>query len=243
MYLLLQTMNEGKIWMETDEQASLATEARNDDQKLASSSTSNEGSTILPSHFSPGEYDIICARGSHVKKHPGNKFYQSIIEEAAPRYGASQGKLAKSIIVSAIIDTIRGLTPQGGFVKPAGRQWIEIGNKNAREKVSQALRDQLHSQYRSSAKSKREKKDEANARMNDNLDAFVQSNQFVSDRMSTLTNAIENNTHTQSDAELEELMSRVNLEILHELSGSRHSDEPGVSEPREGGLEEPKTQK
>ena len=163
-----------------------------------------------------------------------------MIEETAPRYGASQGKLSKSIIVSAIIDTIRRFTPQGGFVKPAGRQWIEIGNKNAREKVSQALRDQLHSQYRSSAKAKREKKDEANAKINENLDAFVQSNQFVLNRMATLTSAIENNnTHAQSDAQLEQLMSRTNSEILHELRGSQ--SDPGVSD-HQGCRDAPKEQ-
>lgn len=207
--------------METDQQASVASEKSKADQICESSMTINEeGSTTLPSHYSPGEYDVICARGKNAKTHTGNLFFQSIIEDTAPRYSASQGKLSKSIIVSAIIDTIRRLSPKGGFIKPSGQQWIEIGNRNAREKVSQALRDQLHSQYRSSAKSKRQKKDEVNAKMHDSLDAFVNSNQFVLSHMATLTSTIENHKYALSDAQLEQLMSRVNSDILNELRGS-----------------------
>ena len=202
--------------IETANQVCSADKTRNGNQ-TCELECFHEGSTVLPGHFSPGEYDVICARGNTAKTHSGNIFFQSIIEDTAPRYGSSEGKLSKSIIVSALIDTIRRLSPRGGFVKPAGGKWIEIGNRNAREKVSQALRDQLHNQYRSSASSKRRKKDELNAKMIDNLDLFVKSNQFVLNRMTLLASTIENHNYELSDEQLEQLMSQVNCEILHEL--------------------------
>lgn len=214
--LLAKTINEMITRIETANHAYSADKTYNGNQKCELKSL-HEGSSVLPSDFSPGEYDVICARGNIAKSHSGNVFYQSIIEDTAPRYGSSEGKLSKSIIVSAIIDTIRRLSPRGGFVKPAGGKWIEIGNQNAREKVSQALRDQLHSQYRSSASSKRRKKDEVNAKMLDNLDLFVKSNQFVLNRMALLASTIENHNHELSDEQLGQLMSQVNCEILHEL--------------------------
>jgi hypothetical protein len=68
------------------------------------------------------------------------------------RYSRAGTKVAKSAIVSEIIDVIR--EADGNFCKLKKGAWIEVGDHHAREKVSSLLRDFLHTQYRSSAKAK-----------------------------------------------------------------------------------------
>lgn len=68
------------------------------------------------------------------------------------KYSRADTKAAKSVIVFEIITAIR--QAGGNFCKHKRGLWFEVGDKYAREKVSALLRDLLHSQYRSSNKSK-----------------------------------------------------------------------------------------
>jgi hypothetical protein len=67
-------------------------------------------------------------------------------------YSQADSKAAKSAIVSKIL----GVIGQAGgvFCKYESGAWFEVGEHCAREKVSALLRDLLHTQYRSSAKAK-----------------------------------------------------------------------------------------
>jgi hypothetical protein len=70
------------------------------------------------------------------------------------RYSEADSKTAKSAIVSEILAVIRHA---GGYFCKYERDtdtWFEVGDHYAREKVSSLLRDLLHTQYRSSAKAK-----------------------------------------------------------------------------------------
>lgn len=69
---------------------------------------------------------------------------------------AESTKKSKSDLIKNIIQQVRDKSPQGGFVKfesESGR-WFEVGNRIAREKVSQTFRDALNDRYRSSTTSK-----------------------------------------------------------------------------------------
>jgi hypothetical protein len=68
------------------------------------------------------------------------------------RYSKAGTKVAKSAIVSEIINVIR--QAGGNFCKNKKGAWFEVGDHQAREKVSALLRDLLYTQYRSSAKAK-----------------------------------------------------------------------------------------
>lgn len=70
----------------------------------------------------------------------------------------AESRLYKSLVVSSIVDSIRKESPNGGFVKEIDGVFYEVGDHLAREKTGQALREQLHSQYKSSAKSKQRRK-------------------------------------------------------------------------------------
>ncbi|CAJ1967328.1 unnamed protein product [Cylindrotheca closterium] len=67
------------------------------------------------------------------------------------------------MVVTSVVHWVReqACGGGGGFVKELNDGiWYEVGDHLAREKVGQSLREQLHSQYKSSAKAKRQRKKE-----------------------------------------------------------------------------------
>lgn len=107
----------------------------------------------LPENFNPGNYDVICGRGKIPMNHIGNKRFKVVIDNYYERYAKASTKFEKTLVVSEIVDTIRENSGAGGFVKfceVGGGYWYEVGDQMAREKVSQALRNQLADQYKSS---------------------------------------------------------------------------------------------
>jgi hypothetical protein len=112
--------------------------------------------TRLDKSFTPGNFDVICARGSDAKNHTGNIHLKNRVAGAADSYAKAPSKVFKSLIVSSIIGWVRTRSPNGGFVKQLNDGvWYEVGDEIAREKVGQALRDKNHTHYKSSMKAKR----------------------------------------------------------------------------------------
>jgi hypothetical protein len=73
-------------------------------------------------------------------------------------YRKAKTKLDKSKVLSDVVEQVRLNSPRGGFVKQDAKgRWHEVGDFLAREKTSQAFRDALHENYKSSnvAKKKR----------------------------------------------------------------------------------------
>ena len=68
--------------------------------------------------------------------------------------------MEKSLIVTTIVDAVRDVSPNGGFVKkdPKTGVWYDVGDPLAREKIGQTIRDQLHSKYKSSTQAKKERR-------------------------------------------------------------------------------------
>jgi hypothetical protein len=98
------------------------------------------------------DYSVVCGRGKASYNHVGNHRFRILASMCIERYALADSKLAKSAIVSEIIDVIR--QAGGHFCKFQRGVWFEIAGHQAREKVSSLLRDLLHSHYRSSAKAK-----------------------------------------------------------------------------------------
>lgn len=117
-----------------------------------------ESMTKLGNDYCPSEFDVICARGKGPKNHIGNQRFRQKIEESTPAYANARSRLQKTLLVTTIVQWVRDASPNGGFVKDIDGMWYEVGDHLAREKVGQSLREQLHSQYKSSAKSKRARK-------------------------------------------------------------------------------------
>lgn len=127
--------------------------------------------TALPLDFVPGENDVICGRGRKAFSHIGNERFRRLVEGRLAEYSSASSKLEKSYILSDIVVEVRQISPNGGFVKrdtQSGR-WYEVGDFLAREKTSQAFRDALHDQYKSSntAKKKRRQAEQADRSIQD----------------------------------------------------------------------------
>lgn len=90
----------------------------------------------------PARNDVISGRGGRTNLHEGNIRFRNFINQLRPKYKAAR-KTSKPFISLRVVNYIRSLDPPGRFLtqdKKSGL-WIEIGDKKAREKVSQAMRD------------------------------------------------------------------------------------------------------
>jgi len=140
------------------------------EQQLAPPSLDRRESSGLagtPHEGAPGPTDVICARGKRALEHAGNQRFRRLVASNLDAYSKAQTKLEKSLLVSHIVDQVRKTTPAGGFLRPAAEGgnhhndcggWVEVGDGVAREKIGQAFRDALHTQYRSSTKAKRKRR-------------------------------------------------------------------------------------
>jgi hypothetical protein len=116
---------------------------------------------LLGPDFCPGPYDVICARGAAAANHDGNLRFRKTVQDFVPQYSKATTKLEKSLLVSAIVDSVRDYAPDGGFVKKfEDGNWYEVGDACAREKIGQTLRDALHQKYKSSTRAKKPRRKE-----------------------------------------------------------------------------------
>ena len=104
--------------------------------------------------FTPSDLDVICARGKLIYDHEGNRRFRELVKHHLPTYSECVTKMQKTRLVSHIIETVRRRSPEGGFVKNVKGQWYEVGDRRAKEKTGQTMRDLLHTRYTSSTKAK-----------------------------------------------------------------------------------------
>ncbi|KAL9188587.1 hypothetical protein ACHAXT_006965 [Thalassiosira profunda] len=90
----------------------------------------------------PGPNDCLFGRGGGTNHHPGNKLYRKMVEDKKDKYLHSK-RLDKPLVAMEIINEWRGLDPPGRFLKQDDdtKLWNDVGDKKAREKTSQALRE------------------------------------------------------------------------------------------------------
>jgi len=90
-----------------------------------------------------GNNDVLCGRGGLTNHHPGNIRFRSLVRRFQPDY-LKASKRNKAGIAHEIVAIIRTLSPSGRFLKKDSKDphaWIDIGDRKAREKTSQALRE------------------------------------------------------------------------------------------------------
>jgi hypothetical protein len=115
---------------------------------------------LLPISFSPHSYSVICGRGRVRSSTLGNLHLQSVVERHMLEYSQAQSKNEKSSIVSDILEIVRGGCPdgRGALIRNKKNRWIELSELDARDKISSVMRNVLHTEYRSSTKSKMAKR-------------------------------------------------------------------------------------
>lgn len=90
----------------------------------------------------PTHNDILYGRGGGTNHHPGNKRYRKWVEDRKVEYVNSK-RLDKPVVALDIVKKWRSQSPPGRFLKMDDKTglWNDVGDKKAREKTSQALRE------------------------------------------------------------------------------------------------------
>ena len=105
----------------------------------------------------PTPYSVLFGRGKKCTESCGNRRMRVIAGTCVERYANATTREQKSEIVSLIHDMILSACPnnqQAAFIRYRDGRWVQVGNQEAREKISQTLRDCLSEKYRSSSRSK-----------------------------------------------------------------------------------------
>ena len=192
-------------------------------------STLVEGMRPLAQDFEPGPFDVICARGRHAKLHSGNLRYKQVIELNLPRYNKAKTKADKSLVVSSIVDSVREASPNGGFVKKENDSWYEVGDRAAREKVGQGLRDLLHTKYKSSTKAKKARRRERKEALSLESDPWLVP-------ASALTLAIMDGPSSSEDEsdDFEARLRQTNSQLLSDIRNESLQSEDKYHEDEDG---------
>jgi hypothetical protein len=85
---------------------------------------------------------LQCGRGGLTNHHKGNKRFRDIVALHRPDYVRAP-KIQKPSVARVIVRAIRNGDPPGRFLRKDEKlgKWVDIGDKKAAEKTSQALRE------------------------------------------------------------------------------------------------------
>ena len=87
--------------------------------------------------------DVLCGRGGLTNHHPGNVMFRNLVRSKQEEY-IQASKREKAGVAEEIVWIMRQLDPPGRFLKKDSAnpgKWVDIGDRKAREKTSQALRE------------------------------------------------------------------------------------------------------
>ena len=153
-----------------------------------------------------------------------------IRDRSVNAYAEAETKLYKSLVVSSVVEWFRKASPNGGgFVKELNGVWYEVGDHLAREKVGQALRDKLHSQYKSSTKAKRrrwKKEEQENVSKEEYLDNMINANFVITERMKQMQERRnELGGNNASDESILKLFTQNNCFVLKAIRSDQNLQE------------------
>jgi hypothetical protein len=92
-----------------------------------------------------GSYDVLCGRHRLAFNNIGNRRLRVTVSLSLERYLAKPSRQDKTLVIISIVKLIR--ESGGRFLKWKKDRWIELGEKQAREKVGHALRDMASARY------------------------------------------------------------------------------------------------
>lgn len=109
-------------------------------QEMVVASNEEGSSTAL---YRINRNDVLCGRGGLTNHHLGNMNFRGLVRIKQESYLLAS-KREKAGVAREIVEMIRALSPPGRFLKrkhKCAKAWVEIGDRKAREKTSQALRE------------------------------------------------------------------------------------------------------
>ena len=163
----------------------------------------------------PAPDDVICGRGRLCNTHPGNLYFQSLVETNLEEYSKATGsKQDKSRLVSLVLGTITDCG--GSFVKrnAASGVYEKIGSRASRERIGQAFRDTLHIHYKSSTASKRQRWKNDMDIQSQQVSHFLRDNETIAKAVRHAQTTVHDE---MDDTTTERVFDEVNRTILTEL--------------------------
>jgi len=109
----------------------------------------------------PTDLDVLtsCTLARQYGRHPGNLRFTQLINDTLPMYSEATSKFEKSMVIKSMVETVREYggrflihrIPEGGRHTGSrdkaaglgdiqGKQWIELSQREATDKISHALR-------------------------------------------------------------------------------------------------------
>jgi hypothetical protein len=172
--------------------------------------------TFFPAEFSPSSFDVICGTGSEARNHEGNRIFKRRLLIYVERYSRTTSKMEKSMLISEIVKSIKERS-NTGFVKHVEKKWYEVSDHLVREKISQGLRDLLHSRYKSSNKAKKQRRRELISHVDNQMEAMMQSKGYVARIMEKMADDFRKQRKMAPDEQVCAMFTRANSEILEAL--------------------------
>jgi hypothetical protein len=93
-------------------------------------------------------------RGREPARAIGNRRLRILVATELENYVKAKSRKEKSFVVARILQNVQEACPEGAFIKFDGKNWWEVEDNKAREKIGYTFRDCLSDQYRSSTKNK-----------------------------------------------------------------------------------------
>lgn len=174
--------------------------------------------TPLPIGYVPSRHDVILGTGREAMHHTGNKNFQNTVKRYIEDYSKLPSKMEKGEIISQIMHVTKKQSPTDTpFVKNVNRRWYAVGSKIVREKVSQSLRNELHSKYRSSMQAKKQRRIKICQDFDNAVHQIMQRRgNFISERINTVSAKVASK-EKNSDEEVCQLFTEANIDILEAL--------------------------
>lgn len=112
-----------------------------------------QSSTIRSSYSqntidSPGEWDIICGRNSGGHRSIGNRRFRVTVSMNMTRYVEAPTREAKTQIIESIVRTLQDDVGARFLKKINRRQYIQMNEKEVRNKVAHSMRDMVQEHRR-----------------------------------------------------------------------------------------------
>jgi hypothetical protein len=86
-----------------------------------------------------GPYDVLCGRQKEAFRNVGNRRFRVTVGLSLDKYIMAPTRQCKSKVIILVADQVKA--NGGRFLKWKNREWVELDEKQSREKVGHALRD------------------------------------------------------------------------------------------------------
>ena len=179
--------------------AAAAAAQQHKQQQVINQKSSSSKSTVpvkFPRTYSLSPFDIMCGRHKKALHHEGNRKFRALISKFLPRYFQYSGRVDRAILA---LDIMEAVAKSGGYFLKQNREtgeWVELSDKEKRNKVGHALRDASNFSQGTTFKTALQKQNEKKQQRQE------QEQQLLQQTEASIRKAISNTTSVSQQDEL-----------------------------------------